>query len=78
MRTPNPVIAQTFCWWLCGLLRTSFVALYLSLVSYTNLFNSVVRWGISLPNLFTYTTLSTLFDWLWMWDARVASQSVCD
>ena len=32
----------------------------------------------SLTTFSTYTTLSTLFDWLWMWVACAARQCVCD
>ena len=34
--TLNPAIDYAFCWWLCGLLLTSIVALSFALVSYQN------------------------------------------
>jgi len=43
------------------------------------------RWGsrgavghFSLSTFSTYTALSALFDWLWMWAASAAWQCVCD
>ena len=43
-----------------------------------NLFVSRAVGHFSLLTLSTYTTLSTLFDWLWMWAVSAARQCVCD
>ena len=67
------------CWWLCGLLLISFAATFLSP---DNLHQSILGRGavehFSLPTFSAYTTLSTLFDRLWMRAASAARQCVCD
>lgn len=78
MRTLNPAIAQAFCWWLCGLLQTSFVACIPVARQFTPIFISRGAVGIFHFQSVHYTALSTLFGWLWMWAARAARQCVCD